>query len=181
MAVKLRLRRMGRKKQPHYRVVVADAMAPRDGRFVETVGYYNPLSQPARVVVDLERVDHWLEQGATPTNTVRSLITKARKGGDEKVAVGPRDMEAERQAQAEALAARRKAEAEVQEGATQATAATEEAETGAEEAEAVAEADAEGTQATASSDGEAEAEAPAAEAGEGEAGDEDEDAESKGG
>ena len=64
---------MGRKKQPHYRVVVADSLSPRDGRFVESLGYYKPLSQPARLVLDLERVDYWLSKGAEPSGTVNSL------------------------------------------------------------------------------------------------------------
>ena len=68
---------MGRKKQPHYRVVVADSAAPRDGRFVENLGYYRPLTQPARLVLDLERVDHWLAEGAIPSPTVRTLVNKA--------------------------------------------------------------------------------------------------------
>ena len=64
---------MGRKKQPHYRVVVADSASPRDGRFVESLGYYKPLSQPARLVLDLDRVDHWLPKGAQPSGT--ALLT----------------------------------------------------------------------------------------------------------
>ena len=72
---------MGRKKRPHYRIVVADSASPRDGRFVETLGYYKPLAQPARLVLDMERVDHWIAEGASPSGTVKSLITKARKGG----------------------------------------------------------------------------------------------------
>ena len=98
---------MGRKKQPHYRVVVADSLSPRDGRFVESLGYYKPLSQPARLVLDLERVDHWLSKGAEPSGTVKSLIAKARQGGDEDVAVGV-EVAAEREAKrAEELASRR--------------------------------------------------------------------------
>ena len=81
MAVSIRLRRMGRKKQPHYRVVVADRLSPRDGRFIETIGYYKPLTHPARLVLDLERVDYWLEVGAKPSDTVRGLIKRARRGG----------------------------------------------------------------------------------------------------
>ena len=84
---------MGRKKQPHYRVVVADSQSPRDGRFVETLGYYKPLSEPARLVLDMERVDHWLGVGADPSATVRSLIAKAKAGGDATVAVGPEDVD----------------------------------------------------------------------------------------
>lgn len=89
MAVRIRLRRMGRKKQPHYRIVVADATSPREGRVLETLGYYQPLSGPARVVVNLDRVHYWLERGATVSTTVHSLLKKARKGGDRAVAVGP--------------------------------------------------------------------------------------------
>ena len=93
MPARIRLRRMGRKKTPHYRVVVADSASPRDGRFVETLGYYKPLSQPARLVLDMERVDHWLEEGASPSGTVKSLISKARRGGDDTVALGEVDAE----------------------------------------------------------------------------------------
>ncbi len=87
MPIKIRLRRMGRKKQPHYRIVVAESLAPRDGRFLETVGFYDPLPQPARLAVNQERVAYWLERGAIPTETVAQLLRKARKGGDDKVAV----------------------------------------------------------------------------------------------
>ena len=87
MSVKIRLRRMGKKKQPHYRIVVADSRSPRDGRFVENLGYYNPVTHPARLRVDLERVDYWLGEGAIPSRTVESLVGKARAGGDEKVAL----------------------------------------------------------------------------------------------
>jgi len=87
--------------------VVADSLSPRDGRFVESLGYYKPLSQPARLVLDLERVDHWLSKGAEPSGTVKSLIAKARQGGDEDVAVGV-EVAAEREAKrAEELASRR--------------------------------------------------------------------------
>lgn len=114
MSVRIRLRRMGRKKAPHYRVVVADGDSPRDGRFVETIGYYKPLSTPARVVVDLERADYWLGQGAQPSATVRSLLNKARKGGDASVAVGEADAAAEKARRSEQLATRRQAEADAQ-------------------------------------------------------------------
>lgn len=112
MSIKIRLRRMGRKKQAHYRIVVADTDSPRDGRFVESLGYYRPLSNPARAVVDMERVEHWLAQGAQPSDTVSSILKKVRKGGDESLAVGEADKEAERKAAQEALAARRRTEAE---------------------------------------------------------------------
>ena len=112
MSVRIRLRRMGRKKAPSYRVVIADGDSPRGGRFVETIGYYKPLSTPARVVVDLERADYWLERGAQPSTTVKSLLKKARKGGDATVAVGEVDAAAEKARLAEQLAKRRQAEAE---------------------------------------------------------------------
>lgn len=94
MSVKIRLRRMGKKKQPHYRIVVADSRSPRDGRFVENLGYYNPIPDPARLVVDLDRVDYWIGQGAILTRTVGNLVTKARAGGDDTVALGDLGTEA---------------------------------------------------------------------------------------
>jgi len=78
---------MGKKHQPHYRIVVADSRSPRDGRFVENLGYYNPLPDPARLSVDLERVDYWVGEGAVVSHTVASLVAKARAGGDKKVAL----------------------------------------------------------------------------------------------
>lgn len=78
MAVKIRLRRMGAKKAPFYRIVVADSRFPRDGRFIEEVGYYDPMTEPATIKVDLEKVDKWLSTGAQPTDTVRSIINKSR-------------------------------------------------------------------------------------------------------
>ena len=87
MSVKIRLRRMGKKKQPHYRIVVADSRSPRDGRFVENVGYYNPIREPALLKVDLDRVDYWLGEGAIASPTVGSLVSKARVGGDDSVAL----------------------------------------------------------------------------------------------
>ena len=110
MSVRIRLRRMGRKKQPHYRVVVADGSAPRDGRIVENLGYYKPQSSPARLVLDLDRFDYWVKQGAEPSNTVQSLAGKARRGGDAKVAIGEADVEAQRKRETDELAARRAAE-----------------------------------------------------------------------
>lgn len=78
MAVRIRLRRMGAKKRPFYRIVVADARAPRDGRFIETLGTYNPLTNPAEVKVQADRVRLWLSRGALPSDTVRHLL--ARQG-----------------------------------------------------------------------------------------------------
>lgn len=75
--LKLRLRRMGAKHQPSYRIVVADARSPRDGRFVEMVGIYNPKTNPLTLRVDEERVKHWLSVGAQPTDTVRALLVRA--------------------------------------------------------------------------------------------------------
>ncbi len=74
MAVKIRLRRMGAKKSPFYRIVVADSRYPRDGRFIEEVGYYNPTTDPADVKIDAEKTKKWLATGAQPTDTVRSLL-----------------------------------------------------------------------------------------------------------
>ena len=76
MSVKIRLKRMGMKKKPFYRVVVADVASPRDGRFIEEIGYYNPMTQPAEIKVDGERAKHWLTCGAQPTDTVRVLLKK---------------------------------------------------------------------------------------------------------
>ena len=76
MSVKIRLKRMGMKKKPFYRVVVADVASPRDGRFIEELGYYHPMTQPAEIMVDGERAKHWLQCGAQPTDTVRVLLKK---------------------------------------------------------------------------------------------------------
>ena len=75
--VKIRLRRMGAKKAPFYRIVVADARAPRDGRCIEEIGTYNPLNQPATVTVDVEKAQNWIKNGAQPTDTVRGLLKNA--------------------------------------------------------------------------------------------------------
>lgn len=77
MAVKIRLKRMGAKKSPFYRVVVTDSRSPRDGRFVEEIGYYNPVKDPIELKIDLEKARHWLATGAQPSRTVRSLFEKA--------------------------------------------------------------------------------------------------------
>jgi small subunit ribosomal protein S16 len=75
--VKLRLRRMGAKKRPSYRIVAADSRSPRDGAFIEAVGFYDPITDPATINVNLERARHWLGVGAQPTETVQSLFRKA--------------------------------------------------------------------------------------------------------
>ena len=77
MAVKIRLRRMGAKKAPFYRVVVADSRYPRDGRFIEEIGYYNPLTNPADIKINAEKATEWLAKGAQPTDTVKSLLKKS--------------------------------------------------------------------------------------------------------
>ncbi len=75
--VKIRLKRMGAKKTPFYRVVVADSRSPRDGRFIEEIGTYNPLTDPAEIKIDGERAKQWIKNGAQPTDTVRMLLKKA--------------------------------------------------------------------------------------------------------
>ena len=75
--VKIRLRRMGAKKTPYYRIVVADSHFPRDGRFIEEIGTYDPLTNPATIKVDGERAKYWIGNGAQPTETVRALLKKA--------------------------------------------------------------------------------------------------------
>ncbi|MBQ2735371.1 MAG: 30S ribosomal protein S16 [Clostridia bacterium] len=77
MAVKMRLTRMGAKKAPFYRVIVADSRSPRDGRFIEEIGYYNPLTEPAEIKIDAEKAKKWLGNGAQPTETVKSLLKKS--------------------------------------------------------------------------------------------------------
>ena len=77
MAVKIRLKRLGSKKNPFYRVVVADERSPRDGRFIEEIGYYNPLTDPVDIKIDAEKATKWLNNGAQPTETVRSILKKS--------------------------------------------------------------------------------------------------------
>lgn len=77
MAVRIRLRRMGAKKAPFYRVVVADSRYPRDGRFIEEIGYYNPLVDPVDIRIDAEKAQKWIANGAQPTDTVKELLKKA--------------------------------------------------------------------------------------------------------
>lgn len=77
MAVKMRLTRLGDKKSPFYRVIVADSRAPRDGKFIDVVGTYNPLTQPAEIKLDEEKAKLWLKNGAQPTDTVKALLVGA--------------------------------------------------------------------------------------------------------
>lgn len=76
MPVKIRLRRMGAKHQPSYRIVVADSRSPRDGRYIDQVGFYNPLTNPAEIRIDQEKATDWLRRGAQPTDTVAKLLSK---------------------------------------------------------------------------------------------------------
>lgn len=76
MAVKIRMTRMGAKKKPFYRLVVADSRSPRDGKFIEQIGYYNPISEPAQIKIDEEKAVKWLNDGAQPTETVKALFKK---------------------------------------------------------------------------------------------------------
>ena len=84
--VRLRLTRMGRKKNPFYRIVAADSRAPRDGRFIEALGYYDPMKEPVDIRLDLERVDYWLGVGASPSDTVANIIKRQRGAGQAPVA-----------------------------------------------------------------------------------------------
>lgn len=77
MAVRIRLKRVGAKKRPFYRLVVADSRAARDGRFIDTLGYYNPIAQPAEIEIDHERALSWLEKGAQPSDTAKALLKKS--------------------------------------------------------------------------------------------------------
>jgi small subunit ribosomal protein S16 len=79
MSVRVRLTRVGSKKNPIWRVVVADQRSPRDGRFIETIGHYNPQTEPSTIVVDEERYDHWVARGAQPTGTVKSIMRARSK------------------------------------------------------------------------------------------------------
>jgi small subunit ribosomal protein S16 len=87
VAVSIRLRRAGSTRRPAYRVVVADSRSPRDGRFIEIIGHYNPLTEPPTVVIDRERAEAWIGKGAQPSNTVRRLMARAGSVS-EKVAGG---------------------------------------------------------------------------------------------
>lgn len=80
MAVRIRLKRFGTKNRLQWRVVVADVKSPREGRFIEQVGYYDPIKNPPALQLKLDRIENWMSQGAQPTETVRSLIKKAKRG-----------------------------------------------------------------------------------------------------
>ena len=109
MGARIRLRRVGRKKQASYRIVVAEQSAARDGAYVEAIGFYNPRRQPAELRIDMERVDYWLSNGAQATETTAELIRKARKGGDAKVKIYTGDEQPEKETSPTAVRARRSA------------------------------------------------------------------------
>ncbi len=133
MALKIRLRRMGRKKAPTYRIVVAESSMPRDGRFVASIGHYNPRTEPMTITVDREKALYWIDQGAVPTDTTRSLLKRAG-------VFGPAPVVTEEEAGGVQAAARQAASAvasaaeAVQEAASGAVEAVQEAASGAAEA-----------------------------------------------
>jgi small subunit ribosomal protein S16 len=94
MSVRVRLTRVGSKKNPIWRVVVSDQRSPRDGRFIETIGHYNPQTEPSTIVIDEERLQHWLARGAQPTNTVKQLVRAQSKGTPFDAAAEPEPAEA---------------------------------------------------------------------------------------
>ncbi len=148
MALRIRLRRMGRKNAPTYRIVVAERLAARDGRIVESIGHYNPRTEPVTLSIDRGRALHWLEHGATPTDTAKSLLKKAGVFSPEEsglaaaagaVADAARDAaatagEAVKGAASQASEAVKKAAEEVRETAAEAVAGVREAAEGAVEA-----------------------------------------------
>ena len=83
--VKIRLQRVGAKKAPFYHVVIADSRSPRDGKIIEQIGTYNPMTKPSEIKIDLEKVDTWIKNGAKPTDSVKSLIERAEKGSAKNV------------------------------------------------------------------------------------------------
>ncbi len=129
MAVKLRLRRMGKKKQPIYKIVAADARSPRDGKFLEAVGIYNPLTNPHTVNVKEDRVSYWLNVGAQPTDTVKSLLSQKgiilkrdiarRKLSEEKAQTEIENWQKLKEASAQKKTVKKKKKAENQEAKTE--------------------------------------------------------------
>jgi small subunit ribosomal protein S16 len=105
LAVKVRLTRVGSKKNPIWRVVVADGRSPRDGRSIETIGHYNPQTQPSRIEIDRERLQHWLDRGAQPSNTVKKLIRAENTGYGMPASAAPAPAPAKPAAEPEAPAA----------------------------------------------------------------------------
>ncbi len=95
MSVRVRLTRVGSKKNPIWRVVVSDQRSPRDGRFIETIGHYNPQTEPSTIVIDEERLQHWVSRGAQPTNTVKQLVRAQSKGAQATAVAEPEPEPAE--------------------------------------------------------------------------------------
>jgi small subunit ribosomal protein S16 len=127
MAVKLRLRREGTVKRPHYRIVATDSRSPRDGRFIETIGDYHPLEQPSGINVNAERALHWLRNGAQPTSAVEKLLRitgvwEQFKPGDKPTRVRGEKVKVSKKARARAVAAAEAAAAPVEEPAAAAPA-----------------------------------------------------------
>ena len=120
MAVRLRLRREGTKKRPHYRVVAADSRSPRDGRFIEIIGEYHPLEDPSRIAIDSERALHWLRHGALPTSSVEKLLRIEGIWEEFKPGDAPKR---DRSAQGEKKRLNKKARARAEEAAAEAAAA----------------------------------------------------------
>ncbi len=151
MAVKIRLKRMGSKKNPFYRIVVADSRKPRDGRFIEEIGYYNPLTKPKILRVDADKANSWIKNGAKPTDTVERLFkenavyeatgnfdnTDVQKAKREEKMAAERKARAEREAELDRLdeEAKEKKAKEAEEAKAKAAAEAEAAEAEAEEAE----------------------------------------------
>jgi small subunit ribosomal protein S16 len=147
LAVKVRLTRVGSKKNPIWRVVVADGRSPRDGRSIETIGHYNPQTQPSRIEIDRERLQHWLDRGAQPSNTVKKLMRAENTGYEMPAVDAPAPIPATRsaapvEAAPEAEAPEAEVEAPAEAAAEQAAEEQDAAEQPAPEATADAEADA---------------------------------------
>jgi len=129
LAVKLRLRRMGKKKQPIYKVVAADARSPRDGKFLEAVGIYNPLTNPHTIDLKEDRVNYWLDNGAQPTDTVKSLLSQTginlkrdiakRKLSDEKAEALLKNWQSLKEVSATKKSGKKKKKADSQEAKTE--------------------------------------------------------------
>jgi small subunit ribosomal protein S16 len=112
LAVKVRLTRVGSKKNPIWRVVVADGRSPRDGRSIETIGHYNPQTQPSRIEIDRERYEHWLARGAQPSNTVKKLMRAENTGHEMPAREAPAPVATPPKPKAEPVAEAAPAEAE---------------------------------------------------------------------
>ena len=139
MAVKIRLARAGAKKAPFYRVVAADSRAPRDGRFIEILGRYNPRTDPSTIELDVEKIDAWIAKGATPSETVGKLLTIAKNPDAEApVKTGSMSKKAKAKAAEEAKAAEAAAAKAAEEAAAAAEAAAAPAEEAAEDESAEA-------------------------------------------